>query len=91
MAPSLGIGHLVQRSINTDTMYYTIVDAADWEVGIGTYNIGDTLTRTTMLKSSNSNNLVNFGAGTKNVFITAPEEYFNKILGAGLAFSIAQG
>ena len=43
----------------------------EWETSIGTYTAsGTTLTRTTILASSNSNNAVNFSAGTKRVFVT---------------------
>jgi len=60
---------------NTNTTYYAISNpgVAEWEVGIGTYaTSGNTLTRTTIIKSSNSNNAVNFSAGTKDVFVTYP-------------------
>jgi hypothetical protein len=60
-----------------NTTYYTIVDsvAGTWEVGIGTYTAsGTTLSRDTVLESSNSGNLVNFGAGDKDVFVTYPAE-----------------
>jgi len=77
--------------VNGDTLYYTISGSSGWEVGIGTYNTGNTLSRTTILKSSNSNSAVNFGTEQKSVFVTAPEEYFNEILGAGMAMSIALG
>jgi len=56
---------------NANTTYYTIADQSgtNWEVGIGTYtSSGTTLSRDTVLSSSNSGSLVNFGAGTKNVF-----------------------
>ena len=59
---------------NSDTTYYAIVDNTngDFEVGLGTYaSSGNTLTRTT-ISSSNSNSAVNFGVGTKDVFITTP-------------------
>jgi len=58
---------------NGDTTYYVIVSstAADWEVGVGTYS-SNTLARTTVLDSSNSNALVNFTVGTKAVFIAQP-------------------
>lgn len=62
---------------NGNTTYYTIVDPATgaWEVGIGTYTaVGTTLSRTTVLESSNANALVNFAAGTKDVFLTYPAE-----------------
>ena len=60
-----------------NTTYYTIVDstAGDWEVGIGTYTAsGTTLSRDTILESSNSGSVVNFGVGIKDVFVTYPAE-----------------
>lgn len=59
----------------SNTTYYTIVNTTgnEWEVGLGTLDSGGTvLTRTTVYHSSNSNNAVNFSAGTKNVFCTYP-------------------
>jgi hypothetical protein len=59
----------------SNTTYYTIVNtsANEWEVGLGTLDAtGAILTRTTVYKSSNSNNAVVFTAGTKNVFVTYP-------------------
>ena len=58
---------------NGDTTYYVIVNstATEWEVGVGTYS-SNTLTRTTVLDSTNSNALVNFNPGTKAVFIAQP-------------------
>ena len=60
---------------NGNTTFYTIADqtGSDWEVGVGTYtSSGTTLSRDTVLSSSNSGSLVNFSAGTKNVFVTLP-------------------
>jgi hypothetical protein len=58
-----------------NTTYYAIVLGAEFEVGLGTYTLsGTTLSRTTVLESSNSGSLVNFSAGTKNVFVTYPAE-----------------
>ena len=60
---------------NGNTTYYAIVGGTEWEVGIGTYSTtGPTLTRDTVLESSNSGSLVNFSAGTKDVFVTYPAE-----------------
>jgi hypothetical protein len=64
---------------NTNTTYYAIVNNTQWEVGIGTVGAG-TLTRDVILESSNSNNVVNLSAGTKDVFCTYPADqsvYFN--------------
>ena len=57
-----------------DVCYYTIADqsGSNWEVGLGTFTSPSTLARTIVFSSSNNNALVNFGAGTKDVFITYP-------------------
>ena len=61
---------------NGNTTYYAIVnrDEAEWEVGLGTITDAstDTLARTTVLSSSNSDSATNFSAGTKDVFCTLP-------------------
>lgn len=60
---------------NGNTCYYTIAGqtGSEWEVGIGTYSTsGNQLARTTVLASSNAGSLVNFSAGTKDVFVTYP-------------------
>jgi hypothetical protein len=59
---------------NGNTCFYVIDDGAgNWEVGQGTYSSsGTTLSRDTVLASSNSGSLVSFSAGTKNVWVDAP-------------------
>ena len=60
---------------NTDTVYYSITDNVNFEVGLGTYaSSGGTITRTAVFTSSNSNNAVNWGIGTKNIFLTYPAD-----------------
>lgn len=62
---------------NSNTTYYTIsnVVTGEWEVGIGTYtSSGNTLSRDTVLSSSNAGSLVSFTTGTKDVFVTQPAE-----------------
>ena len=59
-----------------NTTYYAIVnrDADEWEVGLGTVTDAstDTLARTTVITSSNSDSATDFSAGTKDVFVTLP-------------------
>ena len=61
---------------DTNTTYYAIFNqgTTEWEVGLGTVTDAatDTLARTTILESSNSDAAVDFGAGTKDVFCTLP-------------------
>ena len=62
---------------DANTTFYTIQlsNTNEWEVGVGTYTLsGTTLSRDTILESSNSGSAVNFSAGTKDVFVTYPAE-----------------
>lgn len=76
---------------NGDTCFYCIEAGAEWEVGLGTYaTSGTTLARTTVLASSNAGAAVNFSAGTKNVFLTAPASQFsNKVPVAAISNNYA--
>ena len=60
---------------NSNTTYYavTLPGSSEFEVGLGTLS-GDssTIARTTVISSSNSDNAVNFSAGTKTIFCTIP-------------------
>ena len=54
-------------------VYYCITDGAHWEVGHGVFTAsGNTLARTVVIASSNGGALVNFTAGSKDAFCTAP-------------------
>jgi hypothetical protein len=78
------------------TVYYTIHNLAagfdtEWEVGVGTFTAPSTLSRDTVLSSSNSGSLVSFTSGTNGleVFITQPAEeavYINQATGKVEAF-----
>jgi hypothetical protein len=62
---------------DSNTTFYTIQlsNTNEWEVGIGTYTLsGTTLSRDTILESSNGGTAVNFSAGSKDVFVTYPAE-----------------
>ena len=58
----------------TNTTYYSIVNPGqgEWEVGLGTLSASTTLQRTSVISSSNSDALVTFTSGTKEVFCTFP-------------------
>ena len=74
-----------------NTTYYAIADptTGEWEVGVGTYTAsGTTLSRTTVFESSNSGSLVNFAAGSKNVFCTYPAERAVYLDAAGSAVTL---
>ena len=60
---------------NSNTTYYaiTLPGSAEFEVGLGTLSSdSSTIARTTVISSSNSDNAVNFSAGTKTIFCTIP-------------------
>jgi hypothetical protein len=72
---------------DANTTYYTIAGqtGSEWEVGIGTYaSSGTTLARNTVISSSNAGSLVNFSAGTKDVFVTYPAEFTANAIGGGI-------
>jgi hypothetical protein len=55
---------------DTNTTYYCIVNANQWEVGVGTYTaVGNTLSRTTVYSSSNAGAKINI-VGVATVFCT---------------------
>ena len=59
---------------DTNETYYCITAGSEFEVGRGTITDAtpDTLSRDSVISSSNSDSLVNFSAGEKQVFCTLP-------------------
>jgi len=78
---------------NGNTCFYCAENGVDWEVGVGTYTLsGTTLARTTILASSNGGAAVSWAAGTRNVFITAPADWFGTPWTPGaIPFAVANG
>ena len=84
----------------TNTTYYTIFNqgTTEWEVGLGTVTDAatDTLSRDTVISSSNGDAAVSFAGGSLDVFCTLPASkavYLNAagdtINAAGQGFAIA--
>jgi|TARA_R110002020_G_scaffold32200_1_gene99282 hypothetical protein len=73
---SQGFESFVTGIGTTNKTYYCITNSTqtEFETGIGTVTDAtpDTLSRDTVISSTNSDNLVNFAAGEKDVFCTIP-------------------
>lgn len=69
-----GFQTFAQAFSSGSSVYYCIADGTNWEVGTGTYTAGSpgSLSRDTVLASSNSGAAVSWGVGTKDVFVTLP-------------------
>ena len=82
-----GFETFVQGIGNSNTCYYCIAhqSANEFEVGLGTVTDAspDTLSRTTIISSTNSDSAVDFSAGTKNVFCTLPASKAVVVDGSG--------
>jgi hypothetical protein len=60
---------------------YMALSGASWERGIGTVTIGspDTISRDSILGSSNGGAAVSWGTGTKDIYLNAPSELLGQI------------
>lgn len=75
-------------AVGSSLMYAIIGQSgAEWEVGKGTLTGASTLQRDTVRSSSNANALVNFSAGTKDVFATVTAEHLDN---ANIGLQLAQ-
>lgn len=77
-----GYRTFASQMATSDTCLYAVwgvnatgTPTGEWEGGIGTYSATNTLTRTTVLESSNAGAAVNFSAGTKYVAISLLASY----------------
>lgn len=73
-----------------DTVPYAIIgqSTAEWEVGLGTLVTSTTISRDQVFSSSNSNALVSFSAGTKDVFADLPASLINDNYGIAVAMQM---
>lgn len=76
-----------------ETIAYAIVgqSGTEWEVGTGTFSSSTVLARTTVIDSSNAGALVNFSAGTKDVFNSLTSRRINRTPTYGQAIAAAAG
>ena len=74
-------------------IFYAATDGTDYEVGSGIYqradyDVGDGITSNQIIrfpmKSNNSNNLVNFAEGTKEIYVTYPATH-SVYMGSGIS------
>ena len=77
----LGYRAFSSAFVTTDVVFYCAEDGTNWEVGAGTLTTGTpwTLARTTILASSNAGAAVDWAAGTRNIFCTAPAGFLGGI------------
>jgi len=81
---ALGFQSFEAVGSGNDTYYGIIDNVGNWEIGQGTYTkvlTVETLSRNTVISSSNNNNKVNFPVGGKNVFGTFPSSLAQIIAG----------
>lgn len=69
-----GFSPFSSRYSHNDTVFYAVTDGTNYEIGSGVYTTGvpnDLLSRFP-IRTSNSDNLVSFSAGVKEVYVTYP-------------------
>jgi hypothetical protein len=78
----LGFQSFIASVGNGNTCYYCVTDGTNWEVSLGTVSSGtpNTLSRDTVLSSSNGNAAVSWSAGSKDVFHTAAAAFLEQLL-----------
>lgn len=76
-----------------DPFYYAIVgqSGTEWEVGRGHLSGASNLVRDVVFGSSNGDALVDFSAGTKDVFNTVPGERVEEIFTKGQSYAAQVG
>ena len=80
-------------AVNGDSFYYCIAGqtGGEWETGRGYLSSSTTLVRERVFESSNSDALVSFSTGTKDVFVTIPSDRMNEVFTQGANVAMTQG
>ena len=79
--------------VGTTKIPYAIASASgsEWEVGFGTLVTSTTLSRVFVTSSSNANALVNFSAGTKDVWCNMAADFANHLISRGRIQTMRMG
>ena len=73
------VGFYASGITENDGTVYCCTNGVDFEIGIGVMGAGGDLVRDKVLSSSNSNELVAWGSGEKEIFATFPAHLLNVI------------
>ncbi len=73
-----------------DMFSYVIAGGTEWEIGIGTRASATTFSRTSVTASSNAGALVNFSAGTKEVWMDISSALLTSLRAANLVINSGQ-
>lgn len=68
--------------VNGDVCTFCAEDGTNWEVVVGTWTTGGNLTRDVVIASSNAGAKVNWGAGTRNIFMVMSATELNNPKGS---------
>ena len=79
---AIGFRTFISAVGSGETVRYSVTDGIEWEVSEGVISSGatDTLSRDTILSSSNSGNAVNWGEGEKTVSLVLTSNDINEFL-----------
>jgi len=95
VANSAPTGYLPTSTVgNANSSYFVAYDAAqaNWEVWLGTYTTsGTTLSRTTILASSNAGSAVSWAAGSKTLELVSPALLFTNAVRADITDNLTVG
>lgn len=88
-----GFESFATRITSGATVEYCCTDGVNWETGIGTFTDSspDTIARTTVLRSSNSDAAVDWGSGSRNIYITGLATAFVPGLANEIAYHTQEG
>ena len=89
------VGYITfNTAFGLNTRCYYVIDSgggSEWEIGAGYLTSSTVLVREDISGSSNAGALVNFSAGTKNVFCALPANYLRRLATLGRSLTVGLG